>query len=188
VFADASCSITEASSIQADPILQGESAELGAGSPAIDFIPLGLCKATDGLGRPRNDGNSDGVIDCDAGALEYSGFEVTVRANPWWLPVGMLDVATDTALIVTVFSSENFDATTIDFSTIDVVGLESSALRGPAFADRGGDGLTDYIFRYKLSRMAPLDCGSYDQPFSAKTTAGTEVTGQLRFDVTGCGP
>jgi hypothetical protein len=36
--------------------------------------------------------------------------------------------------------------------------------------------------------MAPLDCGGYDQPFSAKTTAGTEVTGQLKFDVRGCSP
>ena len=202
VFGQASCSITQSSSIGADPRVEpspdfgtGSSlipsepiARLRAGSPAIDLVPLDLCKPTDRLGNARTDGNADGVIGCDAGAMEYTGSGVSVRANPWRELVGTLDLRTDKALVVNVFSNESFDATTIDFSTIDVVGLDARALRGPVFRDLGKDGLTDYIFRYKLNRIPPLDCGSYDQPFSATTTGGVEVRGQLVFDVVGCTP
>jgi hypothetical protein len=190
VIGDSSCTITEPTSVQADPLFMPDSLELAAGSPAIDRIPLGLCSETDMLGRARTDGDNDGVIACDSGALEYgyASVPVTVRTTPYWRETGTLDLRRDAALFVSVFSTAAFDATSILFDTIDVEGLDEYALRGPALIDANRDGYLDIAVWYRLDRMPPLDCGSYDQRFEAMIEDGRMVTGQLRFEVVGCSP
>jgi hypothetical protein len=42
-----------------------------AGSPLIDAGDPGACPAADLFGRPRNDGNGDGTVVCDIGAVEF---------------------------------------------------------------------------------------------------------------------
>jgi hypothetical protein len=62
-----------------DPLLAGLSDNGGPtptqaiapDSPAIDAGDNGSCTATDQRGQPRVDGNGDGIVTCDIGALEY---------------------------------------------------------------------------------------------------------------------
>ena len=184
---DSSCAV-EVTSIVADPLMSA--GELGPGSPAIDIIPLEFGTPTDALGRARTDGNGDGIVACDAGALEYGyvSVPVTVRTVPYLRAVGRLDLTRDTALFVSVFSTVSFDATSILFDTIDIEGLSEGAKRGPVLQDANRDGWLDIAFWYRLDRMPQLACGSYDQRFEAMTEDGRMVSGQLRFEVVGCTP
>jgi hypothetical protein len=190
VFSNTGCAITESTSVQADPLL-GDGYELGAGSPAIDLIPLELCKPTDGLGRARTDGDGDGVVACDAGALEYGyGFiEATVRARPYhWREVGTIDLSVTDLMTIYVFSTETFDATQIVFSTVEIEGFEDDAKGWPWTIDVGKDGLVDYQVTWWLTRQPPLPCGYQEHEFTAMTEDGTLVRGLLKFEAVGCTP
>ena len=173
------------------PIFIPGSIELTDDSPAIDRVPLEFCRATDLFGRARTDGNGDGITACDSGALEYgyAFVEARVRALPYyWRDVGEVDLSSQTALYMYVFSTETFDATSLVPDSIQVEGFEDDARRGFAFYDPNGDGLTDIQTRYRLDRMPPLSCGYHDHGFSAMTEDGREVAGQLKFDTVGCVP
>lgn len=78
---DGSCNLTEPSDLpNTDPLL-GEFTDDGTpgrghfpllkGSPAIDKGNDDACPPTDQLGNPRVDGDGDGTINCDIGAVEF---------------------------------------------------------------------------------------------------------------------
>ena len=185
------CPVMHPTSIEADPLLMPDSIEIAAVSPAIDLIPLELCSETDALGRARTDGDGDGVIACDAGALEYGyGFvEATVRARPYhWREVGTIDLSVTDLMTIYVFSTETFDATQIVFSTVEIEDFDPDAKGWPWALDVGRDGLMDYQVTWWLNRMPPLPCGYQEHEFSAMTEDGREVRGLLKFNAVGCTP
>jgi hypothetical protein len=185
------CAANQATSIEADPQFMTDSIELGAGSPAIDRIPLELCSEFDALGRARTDGNGDGIVACDSGALEYgyAFVEATVRARPYhWREVGEIDLSTTDLITIYVFSSETFDATRILFETVAIEGFEQDAKGWPWTIDVGKDGLMDYQVTSWLNRQPPLPCGYQEHEFSAMTEDGTAVRGLLKFNAVGCTP
>ena len=49
------------------------------GSPVVDAGDPGSCSPSNQLMRPRNDGNGDGTVVCDMGAMEY----VVNHKLPW---------------------------------------------------------------------------------------------------------
>ena len=184
------CAATHPTSIEGDPKLMPDEVELSGISPAIDLIPLERCPPTDGLGRARTDGNSDGAVACDAGAREYgyAGVEVVVRTTPYWRTVGKVDLSRTNALFVVVMSGGPIDPTTILFDSVEVGAFPYSALRGIAYGDKNGDGLPDYVVWYRLDKDLALECRYYDEPFSARTDDGQRVAGWLQFEVVGCTP
>ena len=184
------CPTTHSTSQLADPQFQPGSIELGTGSPAIDLIPVELCSPTDALSRARTDGNNDGAVACDAGALEYgyASVEVVVRTMPYWRTVGRIDLSSESLLFISVMSGGPIDPTTILFDSIVVGDFPRSAIRGAVYYDKNGDSLPDYNFWYRLDRALVLDCRYYDEPFTATTDNGLQVTGRLQFEAVGCTP
>ena len=160
------------------------------GGQTVDRVPLELCYETDMLGRARTDGNNDGVVACDSGALEYGYLsqEVTVRTTPYWRSVGNVDLSSDSPLFIAVMSGGPIDPTTIVFDSIKVGDFPRSALRGVVYYDKNGDGLPDYNFWYRLDRDLVLECRYYDEPFPAMTDDGLSLAGRLQFEVVGCTP
>ena len=104
-----------------------------------------------------------------------------VRTTLYWRETGTLDLSRQTALFLSVFSTESFDSTSIPVDTIDVEGPDQRALRGPALIDANRDGYLDMAHWYRLDRMPALACGSYDQLFEAMTEDRHMITGPLRF-------
>jgi len=192
------CVVTDPTSVEADPGFVGTlggwiNPELGSGSPAIDLIPLELGTPTDGLGRARTDGNGDGVVACDAGALEYgyAGVEAKVRARPyWWKEVGEIDLSASDVITIYVFSTEIFDATQIIFDTVAIEGFGFARDAGgwPYIIDVYRDGLKDYQATWRMSRMPLLSCGYQEHEFLAMTRDGRDVRGLLKFEAVGCAP
>ena len=80
------------------------------------------------------------------------------------------------------------DPTTILFDSVEVGDFPYSALRGIAYGDKNGDGLSDYVVWYRLDKDLALECRYYDEPFSARTDEGQRVAGWLQFEVVGCTP
>ena len=186
---DSGCMATDPTSVEADPLVL-PSYELAAGSPAIDRIPLELCSEFDALGRARTDGDGNGVVACDSGALEYgyASVEVVVRTTPYWKEVGKVDLTRTIALFVAVMSGGPIDPASIVFDSIMVGDFPRSAMRGIGYGDKNGDGLPDYNFWYRLDRTLVLECRYYDEPFTAMTDDGQELSGRLKFEVVGCTP
>lgn len=187
------CTLTETTSVEAEAgsvFVRFDSLELLAGGPALDRIPLARCPETDALGRARTDGDNDGVIACDAGALEYghASVEVVVRTPPYWRSVGRVDLSRDSPLFVAVMSGGRIDPTSIVFDSIVVGDFPRSAMRGVVYHDKNGDDLPDYNFWYRLDRKLVLECRYYDEPFTAMTDDGQEITGRLQFEAVGCTP
>ncbi len=178
------CSLTSPETIEADPNLLSNTIELAPGSPAIDLIPLDLCPETDALGRPRTDGNGDGIVACDAGALEFSGTAIVVKSWPYWQEYGLVDLETDTALYVVFMSSAAFDPAEVVVESV-VLNDTGAVPRGWNYTDRNGDGVLDLRLRYKLKDVA-LVCGEQTLAVSAATIDGDAVGGELKLDVTGC--
>jgi hypothetical protein len=184
------CIVTASTSIEADPLFvvdeeaEWVGPELGPGSPAIDLIPLDLCPETDALGRPRTDGNGDGIVACDAGALEFSGTAIVVKSWPYWQEYGLVNLETDTALYVVFMSSAAFDPADVVVESV-VLNDTGAVPRGWNYVDRNGDGVLDLRLRYKLKDV-PLVCGQQTLAVSAMTAAGDSVGGELKLEVTGC--
>ena len=186
------CTVTTPTSIEEDPNFVVEDPEdnnwtgpeLGPGSPAIDLIPLDLCPETDALGRPRTDGNGDGIVACDAGALEFAGTGIVVKSPPFARDYGLVDLSTDSALYVVFMSSAALDPATIDAYSV-VLGETGAVPRASNLVDRNGDGVLDLRLRYKLKDV-PLVCGEQTLTVSAVTTEGETVSGLLKLEVTGC--
>ena len=171
-------------SLEAEPgtIYLGGELELGPGSPGIDFIPLEECRSYDRLGRPRTDG--DGVVACDAGALEFSGTAISVKSPPFWLGYGELDLATDKDLYVALMSNPAFDPADVVVESV-VFGDTDALPRGWNYVDRNKDLVPDLRLRYRLWDV-DLACGRQEIEVSASTTDGRVVAGVLKLDVTGC--
>jgi hypothetical protein len=184
VFSSTSCAISEPTSVQADPGFLEDSLELNAGSPAIDLIPLELCPETDARGRPRTDGNGDGTVACDAGALEFTGQGIVVQSPPFARDYGLVDLDTDTALYVVLMSSAAFDPADVVVGSV-ILGDSGAVPRGYSYVDRNGDGVLDLRLRYKLVDV-PLDCGEQTLAVSATTLDGQTVGGPLKLEVIGC--
>ncbi len=181
------CTMTAPTSIEADPWFPSSNTyrvSLDPGSPAIDLIPLDECPAVDSIGNPRTDGNGDGIVACDAGALEFSGQGVVVKAPPFARDYGLVDLSTDTALYVVFMSSAALDPATIDAYSV-VLGDMGAVPRAWSLVDRNGDGVLDLRLRYKLKDV-PLVCGEQTLTVSAVTTEGESVSGLLKLEVTGC--
>ena len=151
---------------------------------AIDLIPLELCPDTDALGRPRTDGNGDGIVACDAGALEFSGTAIIVKSPPFWLEYGELDLATEDNLYVVLMSSAGFDPADVVIESV-VFGDTDALPRGWNYVDRNKDLVPDLRLRYKLKDVA-LECGEQALTVSAVITEGESVSGLLKLEVTGC--
>ena len=187
------CQATAPTSIEAEPLVNDDSLELRPGSPAIDRIPLERCSETDMLGRARNDGDGDGVVACDAGALEYgyAAVEAKVRARAYfWREVGEIDLSASDLITIYVFSTETFDATQIIFDTVAIEGFGFARDAGgwPYIIDVYRDGLKDYQATWRMSRMPPLSCGYQEHEFLAMTRDGRDVRGLLKFEAVGCAP
>ena len=114
--------------------------------------------------------------------------EVTVRTTPYWRSVGNVDLTQTNTVFVAVMSGGPIDPTTIVYDSIVVGDFPRSSLRGVSYGDKNGDGMPDYNFWYRLDRGLVLECREYNEPFTAVTDDGQQVTGRLRFDVVGCTP
>jgi hypothetical protein len=115
--------------------------------------------------------------------------DATVRARPYhWREVGVIDVSTTDPMTVYVFSTESFDATQIDFDTVEIEGFEDDAKGWPWTIDVGKDGVMDYQVTWWLYRQPPLPCGYQEHAFSAMTEDGRQVRGLLKFEAVGCTP
>jgi hypothetical protein len=109
-----------------DPGIPGQGRfPLLAGSPAIDTGNDNACPPTDQLEHPRIDGNGDGAVRCDIGAVEFFPIinelvalvRVTVAFRPRPVPDGPAGTFTITATFT------NTSATSIRFPFFEVIEL-----------------------------------------------------------------
>ena len=87
-----------------------------------------------------------------------------------------------------MYKRQPIDPTSILFDSIAVGDFPRSAMRGISYHDKNWDGLPDYNVWYRLDRDLVLECRYYDEPFSAMTDDGQQVTGRLEFEAVGCTP
>lgn len=164
---------------------------LTATSQAIDIG--GRCPVLDQIGSPRMDGDGDGSVACDGGAVEFIAHPVTVLvAKPW--PHGGLSGERGHVggqgeghglLLLDVLGSPAFDVRDIDKATVRAgrTGHETRALSSHLL-DVNHDGVPDRRFGFQVEQLGLLDRTSTvsltGATPSGETVAGTAVLERTR--------
>jgi hypothetical protein len=118
-------------------------------SPAIDSGNNNACPLTDQIGQSRLDGDGDGQVVCDIGAVEFPVIRVSIDIKPGSDP-NCFNNNGHGVIPVAILGSATFDVTQIDASTVSLAGLVIGA-RGRTnkllahIEDVNGDGLDDMV-------------------------------------------
>lgn len=170
---------------------QGGLIPLLATSRAVELAELALCTVLDARGMPRVDADGDGVVGCDAGAIEYVDHSVTIRlsirrpfgqhAPHGWQgePSGIVergDRGRQRAAI-DVLGSATLDVEVIDETTAraGATGHDAGAIAS-RLIDVNDDGILDRRFVFLESQLG-LTADSATASFTARTCGGETVAG-----------
>jgi len=155
------------------------------GSPAIDAGDDSACPATDqrGVIRPL-DGDGDGTATCDIGAYEFEPPTIMapIDIKPCSDPNSINCNNENQVIAVAILTSEDFDATTVDHTTVTFEGASETHVdkkSGEARRheeDVDGDGDTDLVFHFRLGDT-DLTCDSTEGTLTGETFDGQAIEG-----------
>ncbi len=156
-----------------------ETHALLSGSPAIDADDDSACLATDqrGVIRPL-DGDGEGIAVCDIGAYEFElpTIMVLIDIKPGSDP-NSINCNNETQVIaVAILATEDFDATTVDHTTVAFEGASEMHVNKKSGEPRRHEEDVDYDGDLDLVFHLPLD----DTDLACDSTEGT-LTGET-FD------
>jgi hypothetical protein len=180
------CSMTLLSSdLMGDPglgVLSGGTIPLLSASPAIDAANAPACPPFDQLGLPRVDGDQDGFVACDIGAVEFIHHVVDIDVTPR----GIFKPTTHKKITVDVFGPSDFAVEIIDPETMraGVTGHEA-APTSSRLRDLDHDGETDLRLEFVGGALG-VTCDSSILAFTAKTLTGESVAGAGPVITTKC--
>ncbi len=180
------CGSPGAGCISADPLFENTTIgdfHLQPNSPCIDAgtnDAVGLPEY-DAEGNPRVlDGNNDGIDIVDMGAFEYERvIEVQIDIKPGSYP-NSINLGSNGNVPVAIFSTEDFDATTVDPTTVTLAGalvkLKGKATPMASFEDVDGDGLLDIIVHVDTQALS-LGQGDTEAILEGETSDGKKIRG-----------
>jgi CSLREA domain-containing protein len=155
------------------------------GSPAIDAANNEVCPDKDQLGNSRFDGDNDGLITCDIGAIEFQGEELVVDINIKPLDFCNIIIPHSRGGIwVAVLSDGEFDPLKIKKSTVCFGPNCAKAIRFKV-RDINKDGYRDLLLRFRI-RATGIKCGDTDATLTGKTFDGQSFTGTDQIITRGC--
>jgi hypothetical protein len=162
-----------------------------ATSRAVELAELALCTVLDARGMPRVDADGDGVVACDAGAIEYVDHPVTIRLSirrpsgqhaphgPQGEPSGIVErgVRGRQRATIDVLGSATLDVEAIDETTAraGATGHDAGSIAS-RLIDVNDDGILDRRFVFLESQLG-LTADSATVSFTAKTCGGATVAG-----------
>jgi hypothetical protein len=155
------------------------------GSPAVDGGNNAQCWPLDQIGNPRYDGDGDGIIVCDIGAIEYQGeqYEVAIDFKPG-----------NTRNVINPRSKGRFWLAILSDAEIDALQVdpESVALgEGGASPDRyrvkdvNRDRMPDLMLRFRTPEVG-FQCGDREVELIGETYAGDSIIGSDSVKTVGC--
>ncbi len=179
--------------ISADPLFVNSAAgdyHLLQSSPSVDagetaaaaLVPFDLD------GDPRVlDGNGDGLPVVDMGADEVVPvaqlISVVIDVKPGSAP-NTINPRSRGVLTVAILSTESFDATLADVSTVRF-GPAATAPARARFSDVNGDGLLDLLLQFHMETTG-IACGARDVALAGKTVNGKSFQGSDSVRTVGC--
>lgn len=155
------------------------------GSPAIDAANNEICPDKDQLGNSRFDGDNDGLITCDIGAIEFQGKGLVVDINI--KPLDFRNIIfpySKGGIWVAVLSDGEFDPLKIKKSTVCFGPDCAKAIRFKV-RDINKDGYRDLLLRFRI-RATGIKCGDTDATLTGKTFDGQSFTGTDQITTRGC--
>jgi hypothetical protein len=191
---DSSCSLSGVGDISGvDPLLgplqdnggPTETHALLPGSPAIDAGDDSTCLTADqrGVARPL-DGDGDGTAVCDIGAYEFElpTIMVLIDIKPGSDPNSINCNNENEVITVAILATEDFDATTVDHTTVTFEGASETHVnmksgeprRHEEDVDRDGD--ADLVFHFRLGDTN-LTCESTEGTLTGETIDAQAIVG-----------
>jgi parallel beta-helix repeat protein len=127
------------------------------------------------------DGNNDGTAVVDMGADEYyiGIVEVSIDIKPGSYP-NTINLGSQGNIPVAIFSTSDFDTTTIDPTTVTLAGasvkLKCKGTQMSSFEDVNGDGLKDIVAQVDVTALE-LTVGDMEAVLEGKTFDGIFIRG-----------
>jgi CSLREA domain-containing protein len=154
-------------------------------SPAIDAANDEACPDTDQLGNSRSDGDDDGMITCDIGAIEFQTEELTVQIDIDPRHERNFIAPRSKGLIwVAVLSDSNFDPSHIQISTVRFGPDGAKAIRHKS-KDLNRDGTQDLLLLFRI-RATGISCGDTEVTLTGETVDGLRFSGMDDITTVGC--
>jgi len=133
-------------------------------------------------GNPRMiDGDGDGIAIADMGAYEYyiGIVEVSIDIKPGTYP-NTINLGSQGNVPVAIFSTSDFDTTTIDPTTVTLAGtsvkLKRKDTQMSSFEDVNGDGLKDIVVHFDITALE-LTVGDMEAFLEGETFDGIFIKG-----------
>ena len=151
-----------------------------AGSPIIERGNPNACLQSDQLGNLR-------VGICDIGAVEFQGkmlvsVDVRPRRN-----ANKINPNSTNNINVAIFSTNGFDATAVDPSTIrfGATGTEAAPVH-VGRRDVNGDGQRDMVVRFAIQDTG-IKCGNTSATLTGQISSGQSIIGSSSIQTVQCG-
>ncbi len=155
------------------------------GSPAVDRGDNTSCTSSDQIGNPRHDGDGDGVVVCDIGAVEYQGerYDVGMDFKPGNRR-NVINVRSLGRVWVAILSDLDFDALQVDPRAIQL-GADHASPERYRVKDVNRDRLPDLMLRFRTPEVG-LQCGDTEVELMGETYAGDSIIGTDKVKTVGC--
>jgi hypothetical protein len=155
-----------------DPFVAGSGHfPLLADSPAVDAGNPEACPATDQLGLPR-------IANCDIGAVEFQNgrLPVSIDIRPR-SDANRINPASTNNINVAIFSRNDFDANTIDSTSVrfGATGSEAAPITWVR-RDVDRDGRGDLVLRFQIENMR-IDCGDISAMLTGQISGAGSIIG-----------
>lgn len=179
------CVVPQATDLTGDPGL-GDFVDPGipgsghlpllAASQAIDAGNNEACPETDQLGSSRTDGDNDGTVTCDIGAVEFrvEPFNVNIDIKPR-NKRNVVKPRARGGIYVAVLSDSKFDPLQIEIPTVRFGPDGAQAIRHKV-KDINRDGLGDLLLRFNI-RATGIACGNTEATLTGSTFSGQSFSG-----------
>ena len=154
-------------------------------SQAIDAGNPSACPALDQRNLARVDGNGDGVVVCDIGAVEF--IKHVVRVDLRLPPIFKLVRGHKIEIALDVFGNAGLDGEAIDPGTVraGATGYETAPEGRSRLIDINDDGATDVRLHFRALELG-VTCDSPVVALTAKTFSGATVAGAAVIDRRKC--
>jgi hypothetical protein len=154
-------------------------------SPAVDGAENASCTPFDQIGNPRHDGDGDGVVVCDIGAIEYQGeeYEVAVDFKPGNAQ-NVINPMKQGRFWLAILAGDEVDAVQIDPWSV-VLGAGEAAPDRYRVKDVNRDRAADLLLRFRTPAVG-IACGDTGLALVGETYAGDLVYGADTIRTVGC--
>lgn len=158
---------------------------LRSDSQAVDAGDDNRCSPIDQIGQTRYDGNGDGNVVCDIGAVEYPGeYELVAIDFKPGNDRNVINPRAQGRFWLAILSDANFDALATDPSTVEL-GPGSAAPDRYYARDVNRDRVIDLMLRFRTPAVG-IACGDSSLDINGQTYAGDEIRGMDTIQTTGC--